>query len=151
MNPALTSALDAVVAAAGRFIAQASAAWARAGSLALAQARAHFARLKVFMDTAHRLIMERIFARKMAARRFFLSDPRNPRSAFSKDGRMLLAHWAKQAHVLNPSYSPNLNAEMKGMQKMLAVILADIFDDLPNFVQAMAEEEARLNEEIVRA
>jgi len=102
------------------------------------------------MDHAERIVLERVYARKMAARRFFLTDPRDPSSRFTNDGRLLLAYWAKQARCFNHDYAPELNAELKGMQKMLDLVLADIFGDLPSFAQQMAEEERRQADEIVR-
>lgn len=130
-----------------RLISQASALAARVSSWA----RAALEQMAKDMDQVARVTLEMLYARRMAVREFFLVNPRDPSSPLSAKGRMVLAHWFKQAHTFNHSYAPELNAEMKGMQKMLDIIITDIFADLPSIAQQMAEEERRQAEEIVHA
>ena len=117
----------------------------------LKAARAALHSANAMMDQAQRLYMERVFARKMAVRRVFLTDPRNVDSDYTKDGRTILAHLARQAQVLAPSRSTDAIelARVNGMQIMFGLILADLYDDLPDFARLMAQEEARLQEEII--
>jgi hypothetical protein len=127
-------------------------AWAARGSIALAGMLSRAAAfLKDCMDAADRIMFERMFERKMIMRRMFLTDPRDISSRLTPEGRKVLAHWAKQCRAFNHNYAPELNAEMKGMQKMFDIILDDIFGDLPDFAQQMAEEERRAASEIVHA
>lgn len=134
---------------AGRFIPQAKAILARAVSNALAAARALIARLlKIMLDT-HARSIDMLFADKMAVRRMFYTNPHSKRPEFTADGARTIARWLKQAQTFNHGYSSELNAEMKGMQKMLDFILADLLDDPIEFVQAMKAEEERRQEEIM--
>ena len=156
MNQTLTNAFEHVRVS----CAPVQAAWARAvaDAKALASRIASAARALFFhaievMDATQRIIIERIYERRMAIRTMFLSDPRDPRSAFTPKGRKVLAYWAKHAHAFAPvqTLDPIQMAKAEGRRELFALILADIFDDLPNFARLMAEEEARLNEEIVAA
>lgn len=103
------------------------------------------------MDAATRAIHDRIYVRRMAVRSFFLVEPRNPQSAYTKQGRTVLAHWARHAHALAPvqTTDPMLMAKAEGKRELFALILSDLYDDLPDFAKLMAEEEARLREEIM--
>lgn len=103
------------------------------------------------MDHAQRAIYELIFERRMAVRSMFLLNPRDPKSGYSKQGRLVLAHLARHCHVLAPvkTSDPLELARVNGMQTVLAMLLDDLHADLPNFAQAMAAEEARQREEII--
>ncbi len=101
------------------------------------------------MDEFRQAALDMVFADKMAVRRMFYIDPRSKKPTFTADGRRTIARWAKQAHVFNPSYAAEMNDEMKGMQKMFALIISDLLDDPIDFMQAMKEEEERRQEEFV--
>ncbi len=101
------------------------------------------------MDETRRAAIEVLFADKMAARRMFYMDPMAKKPSFSADGRRTIARWAKHAHVFNHGYAPEMNDEMKGMQKMFDFILADLLEDPPDFVLLMKQEEERRQEEIL--
>ncbi len=152
MNASLTLFVDDARSRFGRFITQ-SLAWAarayRTSADLLARAASSFV---ARMDQFQQLAYERVFERRMAVRRVFLSNPRDVNSPYSKDGRILLAHWARLSRALAPHTIPTAELEKyNGMQTMLAMILADIYEDLPDFARAMADEERRRAEEIVPA
>lgn len=149
----LTLQVKPFIAVCRRLITQASAARERATRLAFSVARSLLSRLGEVMDRAQQIIMERLYERRMAVRAMFLSDPRNPNSPFTERGRKVLAYWAKQAHAFAPvqTVDPIQLAKAEGRRELFALILSDIFDDLPNLARMMAAEEARLAEEIVHA
>lgn len=103
------------------------------------------------MDEAQRKLMERLFERRMAVRGMFLVDPRDVHSGYTKQGRLVLAHLARHCHVMAPvrSTDPIELARVNGMQTAFALILSDLYDDLPDFARLMAQEEARQREEII--
>lgn len=145
---------------AGRFIPQARAVWARAvktlhdfAAVIVAAVRARCIRLVEAMDAAQRAIHDRIYERRMAVRSFFLVEPRNQHSDYTAQGRKVLAYWARHAHALAPlqTTDPMQMAKAEGKRELFALIIADLFDDLPDFARLMAQEEARQLEEIVRA
>jgi hypothetical protein len=84
-------------------------------------------------------------------RAMFLLDPKNVDSGYSRQGRLVLAHLARHCHVLAPvrSTDPIELARVNGMQTAFALILSDLYDDLPDFARLMAQEEARQREEIL--
>lgn len=160
VHPPLTVSARNLRAAAGRFITQASAALARAAAqsrYALARAthaaRALLSSLGERMDRAQQYLMERAFERQYWVRSIFLTDPRDINSPLTPKGRKYLAHLAKHAHAFAPiqTTDPLQMAKAEGKRELFALILADIFNDLPNFARMMAAEEARLAEEIVAA
>lgn len=153
MNAALTLWAEHARVACGRFIPQALAIWGRAIAWLIAFARLLLNRAWNLMDRAQQLLVERIFERRMAVRAMFLTDPRDPQSAFTSKGRKVLAYWAKHAHAFAPVQTNDAMAMAKaeGKRELFALILADIFDDLPNLARMMAAEEARQAEEIVNA
>jgi hypothetical protein len=112
-------------------------------------ARAVFARITEAVDEARRAAIDMLYADKMAVRRMFYADPTAKSPKFHADGRRTIARWAKAAHVFNHSYSSELNAEMKGMQKMFDIMLGDLLEDPPDFVLLMKQEEERRAEEMV--
>jgi hypothetical protein len=112
-------------------------------------ARVVAARINKAVEEAHRVAIDMLYADRMAVRRMFYADPTAKNPKFHADGRRTIARWAKQAHVFNHSYSPEMNAEMKGMQKMFDIILADLLEDPPDFVLLMKQEEERRAEEMV--
>lgn len=103
------------------------------------------------MDAAQRAIHDRIYERRMAVRSFFLVNPRDVNSAYTAPGRKVLAHWARHAHALAPvqTTDPLTMAKAEGKRELFALIIADLFDDLPDFARLMAQEEARQREEII--
>ena len=113
--------------------------------------RALFSFVSKALDETQRVLMERLYTRRMAVRRMFLSDPRNPNSEFSRDGRLLLDYLGRRCHVLAPvqTSDPIELARVNGMQTALGFLLADLFDDLPDFARMMAQEEAKRREEII--
>lgn len=95
------------------------------------------------LDRAQQEYFDRVYARRMAVRRMFLRDPRNVNSEFTADGRRVLGHLARHCHALAPvqSSDPIIIAKAEGKREAFALLLADLFDDLPDFARAMAEKE----------
>jgi hypothetical protein len=141
---------------AGRFIPQAKAIKARAvrtlhdfAAMARRIARAALAQILKWLMDAHEAVQNMAQADKMAVRRMFYANPLSRRPEFTKDGARTIARWLKQAQTFNHNYSPEMNAEMKGMQKMLDFILADLLVDPIDLMKAMKAEEERREEELV--
>lgn len=141
----------------GWFIPQARAVMVRAtrfafdfAALAQRAARTFFAQLLKWTMEAHEAIQNMAYADKMAVRRMFFNNPMAKRPAFTADGARTIARWIKQARTFNHDYSSEMNAEMKGMQRMLDFILADLLVDPIELMQAMKAEEERREEELVR-
>lgn len=105
------------------------------------------------MRDIEREIMEMVVRDRLAIRRIFLLDPRNPSGGYTRDGLTLLNKLAKRAGVLSVEMQndPIALARAEGRREILAVIWAEIFEDLPNLARVMAEEERRRAEEIVPA
>lgn len=160
VNASLTSWTQRFKDCAGRLIRQAQAITARAAAathdfaaVALTAARAFISQAKRIMDAAERALLDRIYERRMAVRSFFLENPRDPHSPYTAKGRKVLAYWARHAHALAPlqTTDPLTMAKAEGKRELFALIIADLFDDLPDFARLMAQEEARQLEEIVPA
>lgn len=156
VNASLTSWTQPLQDRAGRLITQAQAVKARAvrfahhfAADAQRTARAALARfLKLMLDT-HQAMLDLAVADKMAVRRMFYENPYAKSGKFTKDGARTLARWIKHAKTFSHDYSAEVNDEMKGMQKMLDFILADLLNDPVEFLQAMKAEEDRRSEELV--
>jgi hypothetical protein len=118
---------------------------------ALRVARVFFSTVLEAMDAAQQAIFDRIYERRMAVRGFFLVNPRDQHSEYTRRGRKVLAYWARHAHALAPiqTTDPMTMAKAEGKRELFALIIADLFDDLPDFARLMAQEEARQLEEIV--
>ena len=158
VNASLTTWAQRFQDRAGRFIPQAKAIKARAvktlhdfAAVIVAAARAVSARFLKLMIDAHQAILDMTVADKMAVRRMFYVDPYAARPEFKPDGARTIARWIKQARTFSHDYSPEMNDEMKGMQKMLDFILADLLNDPVEFMKAMKAEEERRSEELVPA
>lgn len=153
MNASLTLLRDRISSRFGRFITQ-SLAWAAraASTLAGFVSRAATSFVET-MDDIERIFMERVYERRMAVRSLFLNNARDVNSGYNKPGKLLLAHLARHCKVFAPTTSndPIEIAKMNGRQEVLALILADLYDDLPDFARLMAQEERRRSEEIVPA
>jgi hypothetical protein len=151
VNPALTLWLDDAVSRCCRLISQASA-WARAYvSESIDWARATLTRAANAMETIQQKLYERVYERRMAVRRMFLVDPTDIESGYTREGRLVLAHLARHCSVLASVHTsdPIELARVNGMQTAFALILSDLYDDLPDFARLMAQEEARQREEII--
>lgn len=105
------------------------------------------------MDDAERLAAEMLYADRMAIRRMFLVDPRDPSKGYTKDGMRTLARLAKDAHAHFPiqTLDPILMAKAEGKRELYARILADLLDNMPDMARLMAQEDQRRSEEILTA
>lgn len=151
MKTSLTLLRDLIASRFGRFITQASA-WAARASIALMLSRAAISFVE-FMATVERVAFDRIFADRMAMRRLFLRNPMDVKSGYTEDGKRVLAKWARACGMFAPvsSNDPIEMARLVGKRDMIALILADLFEDLPDLARFMAEEERRRAEEILAA
>lgn len=104
-------------------------------------------------DFLEREVLERVCADRLAIRRLFLKNPRDPNAGYTKDGLTLLTKLARRAGALSAELQndPIALARAEGKRELLAVIWTEIFEDLPNLARVMAEEERRRAEEIVHA
>lgn len=153
MNLSLTLFADHLRSRFGFWAHQAKA-WAARVTLTLASVLTRAAIfLKAHMESAERAFMDAVFTRKMAIRRLFLEDPRNPRSGYTRDGLTLLTYLSRHAAVLSaePSTDPVALGKAEGKRELLALIWQELFAELPDFARVLAEEERRRAEEIVPA
>lgn len=142
----------------GRLIPQARVIWARAFTSRdfaafRAKVRALFSWMERALEFVEREIMERLYARRMAVRRIFLRDPKNPNGGYTRDGLTLLTHLARHTGVLSAELQndPIALARAEGKREIMGLLWTEIFEDLPDFARVMANEERKRAEEIVPA